>query len=76
MTLIELLISMSLFIILTAGFVTVGQGSERMVTLQTLRETMNRLVPLISSGCPMPADSGSPPQLSMTLRIARGRREQ
>lgn len=71
-TLAELLVSMAVFALITAGFVityrlgynTAAQGSEKMQSMQGLRESLNRMVPLISSACPIAANQSailSPP---------------
>lgn len=67
MTLAELLVSCTVFSLLTAGFVVsykssysaFSQGSEKTMSMRSLREAVNRIQPLISSACPVTASSNA-----------------
>lgn len=67
MTLAELLVSSTVFSLLTAGFVlsykssytSFSQGSEKTMAMRSLREAVNRIQPLISSACPVSANSNA-----------------
>lgn len=59
-TLAELLVSMAVFSFMTLGMVMTYrlgykssvQGQQKLEAMRTLRETVNRIVPIISSACP------------------------
>ncbi|MBN9416562.1 MAG: hypothetical protein J0I12_14050 [Candidatus Eremiobacteraeota bacterium] len=67
MTLAELLVSSTVFSLVTAGFVVsykssysaFSQGSEKTMSMRALREAVNRIQPLISSACPVSASSNA-----------------
>lgn len=67
MTLAELLVSSTVFSLLTAGFVVsykssytaFSQGSEKTMAMRSLREAVNRIQPLISSACPVSTSSNA-----------------
>ncbi|MBX3172174.1 MAG: hypothetical protein KF760_32515 [Candidatus Eremiobacteraeota bacterium] len=67
LTLAELLVSSTVFSLLTAGFVisykssytSFSQGSEKTMSMRLLREAVNRIQPLISSACPVTASSNA-----------------